>query len=155
MLLLPLLVGCEEPVVAEDESARGEFIMNGVIRTEITDPYSYAGRCTGYIEVILRTQANEQMTITMDLLAPEALITETWELGTSFDFAYIDDPMSPGDWLASYDGWLRFDAFQAVGGRVIGEVDIWGEMNTAEGEILEPEYHIYGTFNVPRTDSCP
>lgn len=155
MILPLLLAGCGESVVVEDESARGEFIMGGVIRTEITDPYSTARRCADHIAITLRTQANEQMTITMDLVAPAALAGETWTLGEAFDFDYVDDPVNPGDWLVGEEGWLKLDAFQEVGERVIGVVDVWGEMTSAEGEVIEPEYHIYGSFNVPRTDDCP
>ncbi|MFT5683451.1 MAG: hypothetical protein ACI8RZ_004383 [Myxococcota bacterium] len=155
MIALLLLTGCDEPVEVDD-SARGDFIMGGVLNAEIVDPYSYASRCPaqGSIEIVLRTAANEQMTITMPLLEPSTLTAQVWFADTGFDFDYIDDPINPGDWLKGTEGKLELDAFEVPGGRVIGLVDIWGTMTSAEGEVIETDYHIRGSFDVPRTDTC-
>ncbi len=130
--------------------------MGGVLSTEIVDPYSYGSRCPSHdaIQIVLRTAANEQMTISMPLLPPGAITEQTWFADTGFDFSYVDDPINPGDWLEASEGWLELDAFEVPGGRVIGLVDIWGEMISADGEVLEPEYHLRCSFDVPRTDTC-
>ena len=125
MIPLLMLAGCEEPIEPVDESARGEFIMGGVITTDIVDPYSYASRCPqdNQIAITLRTAANEQM-------------------------------INPGDWLVANEGWLEIDSFGQPGGRVVGLVDIWGDLTSPDGELLWEEYHIRGSFDVPRTDTC-
>ena len=151
-----MLAGCEEPIEPVDESARGEFIMGGVITTDIVDPYSYASRCPqdNQIAITLRTAANEQMIITMSLVAPDAITEQTWFEDSGFDFAYVDDPINPGDWLVANEGWLEIDSFGQPGGRVVGLVDIWGDLTSPDGELLWEEYHIRGSFDVPRTDTC-
>ena len=155
--LLLLALGCRDPIEPVDESARGDFIMGGVINTEVVDPYSYASRCPAddLTEITLRTAANEEMTITMALVSPAQLTDQTWFEDSGFDFAYIDDPISPGDWLLANEGWMELEMFEPPGGRVIGLVDVWGPMMSAEGEILDDDYHIRGSFDIPRNDACP
>ena len=155
--LLLLALGCREPTESIDESARGDFIMGGVINTEVVDPYSYASRCPAddVIEINLRTAANEEMVISMALVAPAQLTDQTWFEDTGFDFAYVDDPISPGDWLMADEGWLELEAFGPPGGRAIGLVDIWGPMMSESGEVVDEDYHIRGSFDIPRTDTCP
>ena len=53
------------------------------------------------------------------------------------------------------EGWMELEAFGPPGGRVVGLVDIWGPMMSTEGEILDDDYHIRGSFDIPRTDTCP
>ena len=155
--LLLLMLGCRDSTEPVDESARGDFIMGGVINTEVVDPYSYASRCPAddVIEIILRTAANEQMTITMAMVSPSQLTNQTWFEDSGFDFAYVDDPINPGDWLMADEGWLELETFGPPEGRVVGLVDIWGAMMSAEGEVLDEDYHIRGSFDIPRTDACP
>lgn len=155
MILSLLLLGCEEPVQVDD-SARGDFIIGGVISTEVVDPYSYARRCpaSGIVEIVLRTAANEEMIISLPPLEPDALTAQTWFADSGFDFSYVADPISPGDWLEANEGKLELDLFEVPGGRVSGLVDIWGDLTSSEGDLIEAEYHIRGSFDVPRTDVC-
>ncbi len=155
MILSLLLLGCEEPVQVDD-SARGDFIIGGVISTEVVDPYSYASRCpaSNIAEIVLRTAANEEMIISLPPLEPDALTAQAWFADSGFDFSYVADPINPGDWLEATEGKLELDLFEVPGGRVSGLVDIWGDLTSAEGELIEAEYHIRGSFDVPRTDLC-
>lgn len=155
--LLLLMFGCGESIEPVDESARGDFIMGGVINTEVIDPYSYATRCPadGLISIQLRTAANEEMLITMSMVAPAQLTAQTWFPDNGFDFAYLDDPISPSDSLTADEGWLELDVFGPPDGRAIGLVDIWGSMMSLDGEVLDEDYHIRGSFDIPRSDDCP
>ncbi|MDG1484593.1 MAG: hypothetical protein P8R54_33710 [Myxococcota bacterium] len=155
MILPLLLIGCADSV-AVDDSAKGEFIIGGVISTQVVDPYSYASRCpaTGLVEIVLRTAANEEMIVSMPPLEPDALTAQTWFADSGFDFSYVADPINPGDWLEAAEGKLLLDLFEIPGGRVAGLVDIWGSLTSVEGELIDPDYHIRGSFDVPRTDLC-
>ena len=155
MIFSLFFIGCAEPVEVDD-SAKGEFIIGGVISTQVVDPYSYASRCpaTGLVEIVLRTAANEEMVVSMPPLEPAALTAQTWFADSGFDFSYVADPISPGDWLEAAEGKLVLDLFEVPGGRVAGLVDIWGGLTSIEGELIYSDYHIRGSFDVPRTDLC-
>ncbi len=152
-----ILIGCDEPTEIEpaDVAARGTFIFNDVLTTDITDPYSFARRCAeqSSIEIWLRTQSGHEMLITMGAIASEELVTQSWDL-VEFDFTYTDDPMNPSEWYAADSGWLEIESFGQEGERVVGLIDLQGVMMDAEsGEVLMDGYHIRGNFDIPHIDS--
>ena len=129
----------------------------GVTVSNVTDPYSYTAYCPPQdrVEIRLRTESSHHLALTLTEADSNDML-ERWEIKDGLmDFFYIDNFFNPEEYLEASRGWVDFDAFETNNGRVVGLVDIHGDMrNVSTDELLWENIHIRGNFDIPRQDSC-
>jgi len=158
ILGLSVLLACAsdvEPIPAEP-SVRGTFRI-GVTVTNVTDPYSYTVYCPPQdrVEIRIRTESSHHLALTLTEADSNDML-DRWEIKDGqMDFLYIDNYFNPSEYIEASTGWVEFDLFEQNNGRVVGLVDIRGDMRNVEtDELLWENIHIRGNFDIPRQDSC-